>query len=93
MRLTSHNKLYYTGDKLIDCFKFMLLGIDTPVRELQRAYTDKKLQETQRPGAYSRGCLVASGTVYVLEPELAPSFFDHEDAVSLVDRRRKECFQ
>jgi 3-polyprenyl-4-hydroxybenzoate decarboxylase len=69
---TSNDTLDYTGRKLNEGSKGIMLGTGDPIRSLPHQYQGPELPGVDRIASYCKGCLVVSGDSYEQDPELAP---------------------
>lgn len=68
---TSNDTLDYTGHKLNEGSKAVLVGVGEPVRTLPVQYSGGELPGIRDARAYCKGCLVLSGASFEEDPELA----------------------
>ncbi|MDX1383947.1 MAG: UbiD family decarboxylase [Thermoanaerobaculia bacterium] len=92
---TSMDTLDYTGDKINEGSKGVLLGLGDPVRELPAELDVGALPSSvRRAEVFCRGCLVVEGESKAVDPELAsrvaghPAFADWPLIVLSDDARR-----
>ncbi len=71
--------LDYTGPKVNEGSKGVLLGVGSPIRELPREFSGTLPQGIRRVAAFCAGCLVVEGPNYQAEPQLATRLSTHQD--------------
>ncbi len=77
---TSMDTLDYTGRKLNQGSKAIVMGLGDPVRKLPGEYNKGPVSGISKIKPYCRGCLVVSGEGFEADPDLAPKLVRNAQA-------------